>query len=1071
MHSCTPQRVRAALPRILAAVAALGATQAFVSVAHAQTTEASQPTRRARITGRVLDAASNQPLAAANIFVLGTPITATTGPDGRFSIASAPVGIFTIEAKRLGYGASRVENVRLRADSVTTLEFKLTDRPMMLDQVTVAATVDAQSVAKSTFATSVVDADQMPVPSTASAASMISGKVAGVNITRPSGRPGSGVNILLRSPIGGFDQAGGAAGNGSAPGPLFVVDGVFLNASQQTTTQDIEGMDVASIEVIKGAAAAALYGARAAAGVISITTNRGKNLSLGTTQFTFRTEYGVDSYLTDLQKNTHHQFLQDANGNWLDATGNIVPRASRVVKPLGIMDAPYTTPLYDNAGQLFKTSRLSTQTAGVSGNFAASNYYVSYTRTAQPGVVKYNEGYKRQSIKLNIDSRPGEKVTLGVSATHERGYDAGSPVNFTTFYNFDADVNLLAPDPFPKFGFPYKIVPDSVSLAQNPLYTAFVYDNRTRRARTQLNVQGSYRPATWLSMSGNASYDRGDLQRTQYTARGTPTTSNGTLGTSTGSLVIETDITDGYTFKGGPTITKAFGPMTVRLSDLGQVQREQNPFIQSTGTNFVTEGVKAMSQAGTKAVTQSYTDTRSINNITTLGFSIYERYIGDFLINREGNSRFGRANRWNTFGRASGAWLLHDEKFFPFQDQFQQFKLRYSYGIAGYAPGFSQQYEALASDGNGGITRSTLGNPNIAPLKNYESEFGIDFTFLNRFQGQFTYARNHTINNFIAVPAPAVAGYCCVTRNPGENAGQTLEGTLNARLIDHPKGLQVSMNIIADKSRNIITAFRRSCFIDGINYRCEGIRDGTFWGHKMVTDLGKLPASAKGFESQFQTNDEGYVVAVGTGNTWRDGVAKNLWGTNVVVGGKSYGWGLPFVQVDSVGSAANLLIGDGNPTMHYGIQPDFRYKGFRLNFLLDGKIGGNTYDNSDQGFYNSCDAPVCDQYGRADELKKPVAYYKAVANSNSDYQQAFVRTGTFARLSEMILTYSLDAKKLGFVRALGFNRADISIIGRNLKYWTKYEGLNVDGGTPSSRIDDATYPLTRTWTGAITLTF
>ena len=1072
MHSCLLYRVRASLP-LLMAVSALTATVVVAPRAEAQTTDAGQRSR-ARLSGRVVDAATNQPLAAANIFILGTPITATTGPDGRFVITSAPAGLFTIEAKRLGYGAQRFENTRLKADSVTTLEFKLTDRPMMLDQVSVAGTVDPQSVAKSTFQTNVLTAaENMPVTASGNAVTMAAGKVPGLNLTVPSGRPGAAPNIVLRAPVGGFDQVGGASGNGSVPGPLFIVDGVYLNASQQVTTQDLEGMDVSSIEVIKGAAAAALYGARAAAGVISITTNRGKSLALGETKFSYRTEYGGDQFQTNLQKNQHHQFLQDSAGNWLSATGTIVPRSQRVVKPLGIMDAPYTSPIYDNVAQLYHTGTFSKNTATVQGNFASSNYYVAYSRTNNPGVIKYNEGFKNQSIKLNVDSRPAEKLNFGVSASHARTFDAGSPVSFSDLYAIDTDVNLLTPDPSPKFGFPYLIIPDSVTNATNPLYRSYIYDNDTRRARTNIGVNGSYRPFAWLTFTADGSYDRGDLQRSAYTARGTPTNTNGTLGVSTGSLVIETDITDGYTMKGGGTLTKQLKKLTVRLTDQGQFQRESNPFVQATGTDFSTEGLRAMSQARTKAVSQSFTDTRILNNITNLQLSYNEKYIGDFLANREGNSRYGKANRWNTFGRASAAWLMHEESWWPLQS-FGQFKLRYSWGVAGIYPGFSQQYEALTSDGSGGITRSTLGNPNIQPTKSVENEMGLDFTFINRIQGQLTYTNGRTENNFIAIPAPAVRGYCCVTTNPGKNKTKSYEGNINASIIDHPQGVQIKLNVIADRATNLITSFKRSCFYDGLNRDCENSQQGLMWGHRMVTDKGLLLPKHENATSlaQFDVNDEGYVVAVGSGNTWRDGIAKNLWGTNVIIDGTSYPWGRPILQVDgTTGLPWTGVIGSGNPKLHFGIQPDFRYKNFRLNFLLDGKWGGNTYDNSDQNYYNTGDASVIDQFGRSDELKKPVAYYKAVANNNSDYQEAFVKTGTFANLSEFIIGYTMDAKKYGFLRHAGVSRAQIDLIGRNLKVFTKYPGLNVAAGSPYSRVDDATYPLTRTWTGAVTLTF
>ncbi|MGV3709933.1 MAG: SusC/RagA family TonB-linked outer membrane protein [Gemmatimonas sp.] len=1072
----TPPRAGAALPMVLAAAGLLGASAALAPGAHAQTTEATQPTRRARLTGIVLDVATNQPLAAANVFILGTPVATSTGPDGRFVIPSAPVGLYTIEAKKIGYAAQRFENTRLRADSVTTVEFKLTDRPTMLDQVTVSGTVDATSVTKSTLAISTLSQENLPVAATGSAANMLTGKVAGMTLTRTSGAPGAGVNIVLRTPIGGIDQNGGASGNGTPAGPLFIVDGVFLNQTQQVTTQDIEALDIANIEVIKGAAAASLYGARAAAGVIAITTNRGKNLALGTTQFSFRSEYGFDQFNDLPKKNTHHQFRQDAQGNWLNAQNQIVPRSQRATNEFGIMDQPYTSPLYDNIDQIFRPGRYNTQTATVQYNSAPANYNVQYSRTVNPGTVKYNEGIKRQSVRVNVDARVTEKVNVSISANHSRVNEDVELGNgsFNNFFRIDNDVNLLTPDPFPKMGFPYLLVPDSVTNYVNPLFTAYIADNVRKRARTLINVNGSYRPFQWLSFNADASYDRGDLQRTAYTARGTPqVATSGVVSPAVGTLTIETDITDQYRMQGGLTLTKSFGPMVARLTDFGVVSREQNPYLVTQGTDFLTEGVKAMSQARTKNVTsQSYTDRRAIQNVTSLNISISEKYIGDFLVNREGSSLFGAANRWNTFGRASAAWLIGQESWFPFSTSLSDVKIRYSWGVAGQNPGFSQQYEALSSDGSGGITRGSLGNANILPTKSFESEVGLDLTYRGRLTGQFTYVQTKVRDAFIAVPAPAVSGYATVTANPGLTTGNTIEATINGQILTNPRGLQWNVNLVADHSRNIISQFRRTCFDDRLNYRCDGVRNGTMWGNKLVSNKNDLLPKHAGSHSQFDVNDEGWVVAVGEGNTWRDGIAKKLWGTTVNIDGTAYPWGRPIVQVNPEnGQLWYGQIGDGNPDMKFGLQNNFRYKNIRLNFLVNGQLGGNVYSNSEQTYYTSGDAPEVDQFGRPDELKKPVLYYNALANNNNLYLQNFVGTGTYAALSEVLLGYTMDAKQFTFLRRAGITNARIDLIGRNLKTFTKYTGFNVQAGQPMHRFDDATYPLSRTWTGAITLTF
>ncbi len=1029
------------------------------------TSSATQAPRRARVVGVVTDVASKQPLAGVNIFLVGTPITATTGPDGRFLIASAPVGLYTIDARRLGYGPQRAENLRLVADSVLTVNFTLSTAATRLDEVTVSGSMDAQSVAKSTISVEKITSENIPVAPTGSAASIIQGKVAGVAITRPSGKPGSGVNIVLRTPISGITEAG------TPPSPLFVVDGVFLNQGQAVTTQDIESMDIESIEVIKGAAAASLYGSRAAAGVISIITKRGKGLALGTTQFQGRMEQGTDQFQTTLPKNQHHAFLQDPSGNWLNATGQIVPRSQRALKPLGIMDAPFTSTTYNHPSLFFRPGSTNIQQLTVMGNAAATNYNVAYTRNLFGGVLDNNEGYRRQTLRVNLDSRLSEKLSVGVSANHTRGLDDASSPSFNNFYRIDTDVNLREPDPFPKIGFPYVIVPDSVTLYTNPLYTQFIADNVIRRARTLLNANGLYRPYSWLSLSADANYDRGDLTQDTYTARGTPlVTSTGGLSPSVGSLSVTDQTNDGYILTGTVSANKAFGDLTARLSQRGEARREYNPSLTTTGTDFGTEGLKAMSQARTRTTSNNLTDYRVLGAITNLGLSYKERYIGDFLWRREGNSLFGRANRWNTFGRASAAWLLGEESWFPLQD-FNQFKLRYSYGVTGVSPNFTDQYEAMTNDGNGAIRRSNLGNINITPTFTKEEEIGLDLAYKSRISATFTYVRNESRDVFVNVPAPAVSGYQLVRTNPANIGGRVFEATIQGALLTDAKGLRWDVLITADRQRQTTGRFGRTCFDDGLQYKCDGIPLSQMWGNMIINNKSQLPAIHRNSQALFDVNDEGWVVPVGAGNTWRDGVAKQLWGSSVTIDGTAYRWGLPITRTDSTGQLWYGKIGDSQPLLRFGFQNSFRYNNFRLFVQTTGQFGGSVYANSNQTFYASGDHPVVDQFGKPDELKKPIAYYNAVSNNNNLYLANFVESGQHLTISELLLGYTADAKRWRFLDKIGVSRAQVDLIGRNMRTFTGYTGLNVMAGSPTVRFDDATYPLTRTLTGVVTLTF
>lgn len=1013
---------------------------------------------RSRITGRVINAASGAPVVGANIQVVGTIAVATTGEDGRYVIIGAPTGVYNIEARRIGFGNSVRENIRLHADSVNTVNFSLTINPLRLTEMVVSATVDPTSGLKTPYTVDKITSENMPVPTTTSAAGALAGKVAGVTITRPTGAPGSGVSIQLRSPVSQFGSTS----------PLFVVDGVFLNSTQSVTTQDIESMDIESIEVIKGAAAASLYGSRAASGVISITTNRGKNLAFGQTQFTVRNEVGKDYTTKLIEKPLAHQFRVNDAGQYVDAAGAVVGRNQRVTQANGIMENRYIDPTYDHVKQFFRPGAFNTQTLTLQQNSASTNFSVAYSRNQQPGTVPNSDGFQRQSVRFNIDHRLKDQVQIGLSVSHSRSKDDPERISFTDLSRINPDVDLLAPDPSGKS--PYRIIPDSLDGTTNPLYRQIFDDYQTERVRTLLNLNVSYRPLSWLSFDGYGSYDRGDRQETNYIPRGQTQTDG--EGIEPGYLLIEDDDVNGVQFQGGATATKALGDLTARLSFRGEAQRETNPFFRAVGTDFTITGIKDLDVSRTQTVTSSFSDRRATAAFGNLGLDYAGKYIGDFLFRREGNSLFGPSNKWNSFYRASAAWLMNEEGWFPFES-LNLFKVRYNIGTAGTRPGFADQYDALGIDGNGAITRQALGNPLLKPEIATEQEFGLDMIIKNRIQASFVYVSVNAVDNLIAVPAPALTGFNTFEANVGTITGNTIEGTIQARVLNNPDGLQWDVLLVGDHRRNYISEFNRACYGDGILYRCGGTRLGAMYGNRLVRDKGNLLPVHAGSQGAFDVNDEGYVVAVGDGNTWRDGKAKELWNTTVRVDGRSYAWGRPIVEIDP---ATNTRwfgeIGDGSPGLSYGFQNTFRYKGFRVYGQFAGQFGGNVYNNVAQALYSSADHPDVNQIGKPDELRKNTAYYaNGLADGNGSWIQNFVEDASYARLTEASVGYIFNANKFGFLKRIGANRLQLDLVGRNLFTVTRYTGLNPQGQSATTRIDGLDYPQTRTFTLASTITF
>lgn len=1017
--------------------------------------------RNSRITGVITDVESKLPIPGVTVRVNGTTTAATTGDDGRYVITAPFSGVYAITARRIGYGERQVDNIRFVLDSVQTFNFELSVNQLRLNQVTVSASVDPTSGNKTPYTVDKLTLADMPVPTTTSAAGMLVGKVAGANVTRASGAPGSGVFIQLRTPVSQF----------KSNSPLFVIDGVFLNATQSVTTQDIEALDIETIEVIKGAAAAALYGSRAASGVIAITTARGGNLQLGQTQFTLRTEVGQDRIQKGLDKPTGHNFLINEQGQYLNLAGQVVPRAQRVPQPNGIMENSYIDPLYDHVAQFFQPGGFNTQTLTLQQNSAATNFTLSFTRNQQPGIVEGSNGFNRQSMRLNIDHRIKEKLNIGASVSYTRSNNDPARVSFLNFFRQNPDVDLRAPDSLGRYR--YAIIPDPLFPATSPFYTQEFVQRDINRTRALLNLNAQYRPYRWLTLTSDIGFDRGDLEDASYIPRGQVSENGEDL--STGTLNITQNVTTGLVATSGVTLTKAFGDLTARWTTRGQTEREVAPGLFGSGTEFTVSGVRRINVANNRNATSFITDRRTNALLSTVAFDYNDKYIVDGLVRREGSSLFGADNRWNTFYRVAGAWLINEESWFNvgFLDLF---KLRYSIGTAGSRPAFDDQYEVLAVSA-GAVVRDALGNSLIEPEISQEQEVGLDMIISQRISASLVYVSNVTNGNLIAVPVAALAGYNTQWQNVGNVSGNTIEATVQANLLNNPNGFQWDILFTADRTRNFIGEFGRTCYTGGPVNFCDGIRLGQWFGQNLVKTFDQLRPvhrTSGAANSQFQIDDNGFVVPVGAGNNFTDGKAKNLWGTTVRIDNINYAWGRPFMEIDSTSGALKRdLIADFASQMNFGFGNTFRYKGIRLYTLFNGRLGGEVYNQVRQSLLATSDALEVDQRGKPDELRKPQSYYATgVAQGNGPYLRDFVEDGTFARLQELAFGYLFDARRHPWIGKIGASRIQADIIGRNVLTLSRYTGLNVEARNGALvNLDREVYPLTSTWTAAFTITF
>jgi len=1052
MHS--PLRMLARLGRVLSLTIALAAI-ARPARAQARTT----------ITGVVTDEATKQPIPGATVAVFGTPHAASTNDQGRYTIPNVPSGqLIALDVRRLGYGQVRKDNVRLTGAALT-IDVQMSSAPLTLEAVTSAATVDPTSGIKAPFALSKLTQEQMPVAALGSASAMIAGKVPGVQVFRASGEPGAGSNVQIRAALSPFHSNG----------PLWVIDGVPLSDAgfNGTLTMDFDSQDIESIEVIRGAAAAALYGSRGANGVIDIKTNRGKNVQLGHSQITTKSQIVAGQFSQTVPKLRHHYYAVNDKLQWVDLNGNPVARSSRVADPDNMIDNNYPV-IYDNVGQVFHGDRSYIGSVALAQSSAASNMNLTVDHSQQNGGDIVAKPFRRTNVRATIDHSFKDNLTIAATVLHARTTQDPDQLNYTDLWRIDPDVNLLAPN---ANGSPYRVFADSASTITNPLYRQYYRQNQTRRIRSLLNSNATFRPTSFLSLTGDFSYDRQDRVQDNYTPPGLASDNNGAV--TLGSLQFQEDEGDVRQASAGATLMHQVGGLNMRLTTKGETGREKGLSFSATGTQFAYVGLRDLAGAATKTNSSSTTDIKTQSVWSALGLDYNGKYILDVLLRHEGSSLFGEDHRYTNYYRVGGSYIMSSENWYTrlprFMQDFSTMKFRFNVGTAGNRPSFADQYAVLVVR-PAGLVRSTLGSPFIAPEIRTDQEFGIDLIYKSRLSFILTHSRSTASNTLVEVAVPSATGFNTAWQNVGKSQGRSWEGTIEGTWIQK-RDFRWSSNLVLDRNKEKQLAYNRPCYIDGIRWRCDGISLTSMWGRRLAQSLSDLPADAatQAASDQFQVNDEGYLVWVGTGNTWRDGLSKKLWNTlSPRINGIQYRWGEPFRRAVPDPKAETEMIGDGQPKLNYGFGNTVTYRGIRFYGLLRGQLGGQIYNNLKQNNMASSDWWEMDQTGRADSLKKPYTYYtRGIAQSNNDWMANFIEPGSWLKFSEFLVSYSLSNQQLPLLRKLGADRMNIDLIGRDLYTLTRFKGQDpeIGGSGVSTRVNDAAYPLQRTFSGGLTIIF
>lgn len=1031
------------------------------------------------IRGTVVDASNQRPVAGAQVFVANTQIGTVTNVEGEFTLSNVPAGARSVRVTHPSYAAAS-RNVTVAAGQALNLTVQVTSSAVQLEGLVVTGVAGPTDKRNLPIVVSQIDSSALQVTAS-SAGSAIAGKVAGARVVAPTGLPGSAPDIILRAP-----KSINASGRGQDP--LYIVDGVILGGS----LADINADDIESVEVVKGAAASSLYGSRAANGVVQIRTKRGRGLSEGSTRYTFRSEYGWNALPKKPEFAQYHayqmnaaktKFISKETGeeiDYFDLDHSLAEGPSARSFQLN----PYPGQQFDNIDRFFDPGNTVQGYIGIEGNQGNTNYHASFTKNTQDGILYNTDGYDRNAFRLNLDQGLGKPLQLSTNVYYSTATQGDvTEGSGSVFYSLSLAPTFLDLTRKNEGTGQVDHFLDPRSNEDNPVYELTYRDITNERERFLGGANLKWTLTDWFNVEGNVSYDQLVASQTDY--RPSPYFTVQAASYNSGSLLKDSGKTTAMNGSVTGTFNRSFGS-TENTTQVRYLYEDQDyNYFSAYASGFLARGIQNLEATDKEGRVgdSSREQITSEGYFVTSNFNIDNRYILDGLVRRDGSSLFGANERWQTYYRGAAAWRVSEEPWFTVP-AIDQLKLRYSYGTAGGRPRFSAQYETYDVIG-GSVRGVTMGNPDLKPELAKEHEAGVDMTLFNRFDATLTYANSEVEDQILPVPVSPLTGFTREWMNAGTLSSNTWEASLDARLIERDN-FRWSARMLYDRTRQEITKLNVLPYRYGVNlqnlesvfYAREGEALGTFYGEKFATSCSEVTIA--NCESLFKLNDDGYLVYVGEDNTWRSGVgadgkagtADDLWGSSATFDGRSYGWGLPFVLRNEEGLPFHRL-GRTTPDFNLSFSSNLDWRGFSFYGLLDGSFGYDVYNLTRQWAFRDRRSPVQDQVGKADEEMKTDMYYQTLYNV-ANISSEFVEDGSFVKLRELSVRYTLSPDRLRGM-GVGLDRVTLGLVGRNLKTWTDYSGIDPEtgfsGGTAGSavinRFDAYRYPNFRTVTALV----
>lgn len=1017
------------------------------------------------VTGNVTDASDNTPLPGVNVIIKGTTTGTITDGDGNFSIKAKDGNV--LQFTSIGYVA---EEVTLTGQ--TNIKIALvTDMVALADVVVVG--YGTQRKADLTGSVAIVNAEEMKKVSHSNISSMLEGKVAGVQITS-DGQPGADPSVRIRG-IGSFGSTA----------PLYVVDGVPMG----TTIRDFSPNDIETIQILKDASAAAVYGSRAANGVVIITTKQGsKNQKM---RIDYSGYVGFDNIKSNVYEVMNAEQYKKHITTAFKNSNTILPSGYDPNSPNYISDVDT-----DWFNEIFKTGVRQNHNVNISGGGENNTYNMAFDYFDQKGTIRgAGPNYNRYTARIN-NNMDVKFIKLKTGVVYSHSYQD----NMSTS-NADEYVQGV-------YGTNEPVIEDAHVMAP----TIKAYDDATWCLDDVLNLGTNF---TYDAYGYGTYYDHihGDISQVNPLIKNNRLIRNTTVDRIIVSGSAEVDLLDmvglkndnhKFSYKAnlsyGKTFCKDFTFLSAYLASnrcylakdnerLTQAYRMyDNALVENlltydgviganhinliVGQTYEHENHHSLTGVGINLPEPYYLQVnngkeRDANSyqsehvlasyIARLNYDFDERYLISATVRRDGSSRLSPDDRWGVFPSVSAGWRLDRESFFPVSNEIiNLLKIRGSYGVLGSENIGEYQYMDAMTRSN--MTYSFGGTPVLgSAISNFVNKdikwekkksiaAGIDLgMFNNKLEFTAEYYKNISEDLLYAIAVPANAGVAntSVTMNAAsmENSGFEFSATYRNRAGDFK--YDISANVSTLKNEITKLGVLGDNYITGNHISAVGEEIGKFYGYV--------------YEGIFQDTAQIAKHAVQNGAQPGDCAYADVNGDGVI-------------NADD-----RVVLGSGLPKVNFGLSARFEYKGFDLAISTYGALGYKVTDhlyNVLHGSYGAGNKSVDLLNAWTPENTNtdvPRVAFDAGSGWNDYFSSRMIQNANYWKIANVELGYNFPNAWFGDV----VSNVRLYVSGQNLFTFTKYEGYNIDyaGGTFTPGFNYCSYPTPRTFMAGLKFSF